>query len=155
MHHPYHHYHHQPSNKNHPNSSTHTSSNIVENDMQNSFTTTSWAVLCNDAAVDKHHPNIELLRQLEQSMEFGSVNDDDDDDDDDDDVDNDWSQSDDDNDQNIYSKRHHHKTKSITTTIDENNLSTLWKARCLYLVRFDFVICFHQKQGQSFFLYHS
>ena len=100
----------------------------VDNYMQNSSTTMSWEVLCDDNHL---YPNIELLRQLEQSMEFGNLNDDDNDD---------WSQPDENNinendDRRIHPKNH--TSASVAQQVPEiiSSVQTIWKVRCLYLVR--------------------
>jgi hypothetical protein len=116
-----------------PHNTNNTTSSIIDNYMQNSSTTMSWEVLYDD---HQHplHPNIELLRQLEQSMEFGNINDDDDDDD--------WSQPDDHNNKN---DRRINPTSTTSNSVPQqpeqfSSLQTLWKVRFLYLVRFVVII---------------
>jgi hypothetical protein len=102
---------------------------MVDNHMQNSSTTTSWEVLCDD-----FHPNIDLLRQLEQSMQFHDLNDDDDEGDD-------YSQQDDDNHesgrQGIHQKKSMYHNSTNVAHIPEivSPEQSLWKIRFLRLVR--------------------
>ena len=103
----------------------------MDNDMQNSSTAMSLEVVLGDDNSEHLNPNMEVLRQLGQSMEFGKLNDDDDD----------WSQSDDDknnkNDRRInLNHSSHHTSKSIEQRLEKfSSVQKLWKVRFLYLVR--------------------
>ena len=116
---------------NHPTqNNTNTPIRIVDNDLQSSLTTTSWEVLCDDL-----HSNIDLLRQLEQSMQLQDNDDDDDG----------WSQADDNNDNNnnkngrqrINEKNSmHQKPKNGEQTPEAvSPEQSMWKIRFLRLVR--------------------
>ena len=93
-------------------------------DMHNSSTTLSWEVQC---ATDENLPNIDILRELEQSMQFQNQYDDD------------WSEDENKNhechDNEVDGQSlHHHKSKSASPVIVSPG-QRVWKVRFLYLVR--------------------
>ena len=108
-----------------PKNATRTGSPIG-NDMHQSSSTVSWEVLCDDV-----HPNIDLMRQLEQSMQFHDLDEDDD-----------WSEPDHANDevghQRITLKNSMNHNSSAMTQIPDidSPVQTMWKARCDCLVRY-------------------